>query len=91
MDRADMNKRLGMSEKQLDTLAEEYENDTWDSSHLGKVIVGRPSISNEEVRPVTFKLPVSRISAMDTISRQRGETRSEFLRDAVEKALLADG
>ena len=47
MTREEMNAVLGMTEEELDARAEEYENDTWDESHLGKVVVGRSSIASE--------------------------------------------
>jgi hypothetical protein len=55
----------------------------------GEVTVGRPRLAVEEVRSVAFKLPVSKINAIDELARQQGETRSEFLRDAVDSILLA--
>ena len=88
MNREDINKKFGVTEEQLNTWAEEYENDTWDASNLGKIIMGRPSIANEEVRPITFRLPLSKIIAVDKKAAERGETRSEFLRDAIYQALM---
>ena len=87
MNREELNKKFGVTDEQLEQWAAEYENDTWDASSLGKVIMGRPSIANEEVRPITFRLPLSKIAAIDLHARRKGETRSEFLRDAVEDAL----
>jgi predicted transcriptional regulator len=53
------------------------------------LITGRPSIADEEVKPVTFRLPVSKIAALDRLAASHDETRSEFLRDAVDKVLLS--
>ena len=47
MKRDEMNKALGLTEEEIDARAEEYESDTWDTSSLGKVILGRPSIADE--------------------------------------------
>ena len=83
MDREELNRLLGVTEEELDRRAEEYENDTWDASHLGKVIMGRPSIANEEVRPVTIRLPISQIAAIDKLAESKETTRSAEIRSAV--------
>jgi hypothetical protein len=88
MDRDGINKKLGVTEQQLDEWAAEYENDTWDSSRLGKPVMGRPSIASEEVRPVTFRLPLSKIMALDQKATERGSSRSDELREAVREYLL---
>lgn len=40
MDREDMNRVLGLTEAELDAIAEEYETDELDASQLGEVITG---------------------------------------------------
>lgn len=91
MDREELNEKFGVTEGQLDAWAEEYESGTWDASTLGPVRRGRPSLAEEDVRPVTFRLPASQILAMDERAEEKGITRSEFLRDAVESALSDRG
>jgi hypothetical protein len=49
---------------------------------------GRPRISEEETKIVTFRLPVSIIDAIDRKAESVGETRSQLVRDAVMKELL---
>ena len=78
-----MNKALGLTEDELNKLGQEYENDTWDSSSLGKVIMGRPRIADEEIRPITVRLPISQITALDSRAKQLGSTRSGAVREAV--------
>ena len=89
MNREQMNAILGMTEEEMDRRAQEYEDDTWDSSHLGKVIMGRPSIANEEVRPVTIRLPLSQIVAIDNLAKANGTTRSAEIRSAVATLVAA--
>jgi len=91
MDRKEMNKLLRANEEQLDRSAQEYENDAWDSSNLGKVIMGRPSIANEEVRAITVRLPVSQITALDKKAQVLGGTRSSAVRTAVGRWLVEAG
>ena len=86
MDREKINKRFGVTEEQLDKEAKEYEDGSWDAP-LGKLIIGRPSIANEEVKPITIRLPVSKISAIDKAASSQGRTRSAIKRDAVDNFL----
>lgn len=48
---------------------------------------GRPPISPEELVTVTFKVPRSQRDAADREAVKRGETRSQFMRDILERAL----
>lgn len=88
MSRKEYDRKIGFTEEQLDKMAEEYENGTWDASHLGKVVMGRPSLADEEVKPITFRLPVSKIAALDRRAAREGRTRSEELRLAVDDRLM---
>ena len=87
MNRKELNEKFGVTEEQLDARAEEYENDTWDATHLGKPVMGRPSIADEEVRPVTFRLPVSKIIALDDRADKNNRTRSDELRAIIDQYL----
>ena len=89
MTREELNAKFGVTEEQLDAWAAEYENDTWDSSHLGSLIIGRPSIADEDVSPVTFRLPVSKIAELDRRATESGRTRSEELRAMVDSWLAS--
>jgi len=73
----------------FDRLAEEFENGTW-SGHSGKVVLGRPKIMNEELVNVTFRIPQSRLIALERAVKNKGKTRSEYLREALDKALVDD-
>lgn len=87
MDREGLNKMLGMTEEEIDRRASEHESDRWDSSRLGKPIMGRPRLSDEETRAVTVRLPVSRIAEIDSAARSEGKSRSEAIRAALDSWL----
>ncbi|MCL2137580.1 MAG: toxin-antitoxin system antitoxin subunit [Coriobacteriia bacterium] len=74
------------TDDELDEMAKEYEEGTW-KGPLGKIRTGRPSIADEEVKAVVFRLPISKIAALDAQASALGETRSQFLRNAVDAAL----
>ena len=75
-----------LTDEMLDEMAKKYEDGTW-CGKMGKLVVGRPSLAEEDVKSVSFRLPVSKIAAMDARASAKGETRSEFLRDMVEAEL----
>jgi len=88
MRRKELNKKFGVTDDQLDQMAKKYEDGSWDAP-LGKVIMGRPSIASEEVRPVTVRIPISKIRAIDKQAEASGSTRSQLLRDAIDRYLIA--
>ena len=56
----------------------------------GKLLVvppGRSRISEEELVTIAFKVPRSRRGELDRAAAARNESRSEFLRDALDAAL----
>jgi len=76
-----------ITDEMFDEMAKKYEDGTW-GGKLGKLVVGRPSLADEEVKSVSFRLPVSKIAIMDARAAARGETRSEFLREIIEVELV---
>jgi hypothetical protein len=72
----------------FDKMAKEWEDGTWEG-RLGEVTMGRPKLYDEDLETVSFRLPVSRIAAIEAVARRRGMSRSDFLRNAVDDALLA--
>ncbi len=78
-----------LTDADFDRMAKEYEEGIW-TGPVGKVVMGRPRISDEDAKVVSFKLPVSRINAIDKLAKESGKTRSEILRDAVERVIAAE-
>jgi hypothetical protein len=77
-----------ITDDELDAMAEPWETGTW-TGHLGKVHRGRPSLCEGDVETISFKLPVSQVESIDDIAKQHGISRSEFIRDAIDKELIA--
>ncbi len=76
-----------LTDELLDSMAAEYEDGTW-GGH-GEVSRGRPRIYDEDMETVSFRIPKSRIAAIEAVVRKRGESKSDFFRDAIDQALLA--
>jgi hypothetical protein len=81
-----INEKSGVTNEQLDAWAEQFERGEWPGTKT--VLLGRPRLANEELRTVTFKLPVSKIMTLDERATARGCTRSEELREAIDEYLL---
>ena len=78
-----------LTDEVLEQLAGEWESDTW-SGLLTNIVVGRPRIMGEELVNVTFRIPKSRLDIIEDMARRKGVKRSEYLREAVDKALVSD-
>ena len=76
-----------VTDELLDSMAAEYEDGTW-AGH-GEVTRGRPRIYDEDMETVSFRIPKSRIPAIEAVARKRGESKSDFFRNAIDQALLA--
>lgn len=76
-----------LTDELLDAMAQEYEEGTW-SGH-GEITPGRPRMYDEDMETVSFRLPKSRVAAIEAVAKRRGESKSEFFRQAVDQALLA--
>lgn len=74
-----------LSDADFDRMAAEYESGTWSGG--GTVEPGRPKLYDEDMETVSFRLPRSRIAAVEAVARARGESKSELFRKAVDKAI----
>lgn len=75
-----------LTDEMLDKRAEEYEGGTW-SGH-GEVAMGRPRLYDEDMGTVSFRLPCSRIRAVEAAAKRQGESKSDFFRRAIDRELL---
>lgn len=75
-----------IADSRFDEMAKEYEEGTW--SGLGEVTMGRPKIYDEDLETVSFRLPKSRIAAVEAVAKKRGMSKSEFYRRAIDRELL---
>lgn len=87
MTKKNMDELLGISTAELDAMAADFENGSWNRSEYGKPGVGRPAAFGEVMRPVTFKETPTVIAAMDERAAALGSTRSDYIRGLVAKDL----
>lgn len=91
MDRQQVNEMLGLTEDDLDREASEYENATWNQKSFGKASPGRPRLYDEDMETVTLRMPRSKILAVEAVAERLGQTRSQFMRDAIDEHILEVG
>jgi transposase len=88
MNRDEIGALFGVTEESLDTEAREYEDEAWNPASFGKPSPGRPRVYDEDMETVTLRMPHSRILAVEAAASRLGETRSQFMRDAIDQRLL---
>lgn len=89
MNSEELEKKFGVTSEQLDDWAGEYESDDWSQMRFGEVIVGRPRISDEPLDSITVKIPHSRAVALKRVQKEKGITKSDFVRSAIDHELMA--
>lgn len=80
-----------LTEEMMDRIAEDAERGILPGKP-GKYLIGppgRPRLSDEDLVTVAFKVPRSKREEMDEAAARRDQTRSEFLRDALDAALAS--
>lgn len=82
---------FGVTEDDLNKEAAEYEDGSWNPESFGKPTPGRPRLYDEDMETVTLRLPRSRIAAIEAAASKLGESRSQFMRDAIDQRLLMVG
>lgn len=87
MKRDELNKKFGVTEEQLDIWAEACERGEYPGTPVGEVIIGRPRMFGEELKPVTFKETPRKVAAIDSRAASLNLSRSEYLRQVVDKDL----
>jgi len=91
MERDELNMMFGVTEDQLTAEAAEYEDGLWDESSFGQPTPGRPRLYDEDMQTVTLRLPRSRIVAVEEAASRLGQTRSQFMREAIDARLVIVG
>ena len=71
------------TEEYIEKSAEMIEDGKFKEMGFGKIQQGRPPLTYEELHMVSVKLPASVLKKID----KKSNNRSEFIRDAIYKAL----
>lgn len=75
-----------LTDADLEGEAAEYEAGVWKGG-LTHLRIGRPHICDEELGTVTFRAPLSKIAAMELKAQEKGVSKSQFMREALDRAV----
>jgi len=78
-----------VTEEQLDEWAEACERGEYPGKPTGEIMVGRPLMFGEEMKPVTFKETASKIAAINARAAELDMSRSDYLRFLVDRDLAS--
>ena len=81
-------KSFKITEDEMERIGQEYENDTWDERALTNVTVGRPALSSEPTKTMSFKIEQSTYKAVDNKASLLGISKSEYVRKLIDRDLL---
>ena len=75
-----------VDDETLEAMAAEWESGQWEG-HLENVVIGLPEQDADELVTVSFRLPKSRVRAIERVIDNTGLTKSEFYRRAIDREL----
>ncbi len=78
-----------LTDKDIEEIAERLERGEL-PGRWGRILVGRPRISSEQLKLIGVKVPVSKVQAFDEKAARNGQTRSQRLRQLIERDLEED-
>lgn len=87
MNREEINKKFGVTEEQIEEWAEACERGEYPGEPTGEIMVGRPLMFGEEMKPVTFKVPVAKVALINERAADLDLSRSDYLRMLVDQDL----
>ena len=78
-----------ITDEQLDEWAEACERGEYPGKPTGEILVGRPLMFGEELKPVTFKVTESKVAAINARAADLDLSRSDYLRMLVDRDLAS--
>lgn len=79
-----------LTDRDIEEIAERLERGELPGK-WGRILVGRPRISSEQLKLIRVKVPESAVRAFDEKAARNGQTRSQRLRQLIERDLNEDG
>jgi hypothetical protein len=89
MDIRQIETRFKVTDDQIEKWAAACEKGDYPGDAVGDVVIGRPLMFGGELKPVTFKETKQKIAAMDKKAASLGQSRSDYLRNLVDRDLAA--
>lgn len=84
---AELEKLFEVTAEEIDKWASDAENGIYPGAPKGEIIVGRPLLFGQALKPVTFKETEAKIAAIDKRAKSLQMSRSDYLRHLVDQDL----
>jgi hypothetical protein len=78
-----------LTDKMIEALGEACERGEYPGVPTGEIIIGRPRLFGEQLKPVTFKETEGKIAAIDKRAASLALSRSDYLRYLVNEDLAS--
>lgn len=78
-----------VTDEQLEEWADACERGEYPGKPTGEILVGRPLMFGEEMKPVTFKETATKIAAINARAAELDLSRSDYLRMLVDRDLAS--
>ena len=78
-----------ITDEQLEEWAEACERGEYPGKPTGEILVGRPLMFGEELKPVTFMVTESKVAAINARAADLDLSRSDYLRMLVDRDLAS--
>lgn len=77
-----------VADEQMEAMAAMFERGEWPEGR-SRVVRGRPLLFGEELKAISFKVSARKVSALDGKAAAAGMSRSDYLRELVDKDLTS--
>lgn len=90
MNDKELYEKFGVTKEEIEKRDAEYEGADWSHMEFGEVTAGRPKLYDEPMKTIVVKVPASRVEAIGRTAAKHNETRSAWVRRAIENELVAE-
>ncbi|NHM14626.1 ribbon-helix-helix domain-containing protein [Xiamenia xianingshaonis] len=79
---------FGLTEEEVERIVSKVESGDLSDFDPSKTMKGRP-MEQDPMETISFKIPRSRVKAVNRMAKEAGISRSEFVRRAIDNELIA--
>lgn len=88
MNDKELSKAFGTTLEDIEREVAAVESGDFSAFDFSRTVMGRPMVE-DKMESISLKIPHSRIVAIERAAKEQGLTRSEFMRRAIDRELVA--